>query len=208
MSSRLKIQSLALVDLSSDPANMRTHPEANIRAIMASLRRWGQQKPIVIDNKRVVRAGNGTLEAARRLGWTHISCVVSDLSGAELQAFAIADNRTAELAEWSAELGDVLAGLHEELPDLDAEALGFDALAAVEALAGSEPPDPSGPPAAPPRQAEGTVQSAPSPSIDRHQYTDRDVAGAAADLTHLAERPHQQIEVMCPKCGEEFLIDG
>jgi hypothetical protein len=123
---------LPVTDLSSDPANMRTHPEANILAIVASLRRWGQQKPIVIDSKRVVRAGNGTLEAARRLGWTHIACVVSDLSGAELQAFAIADNRTAELAEWSAELGGVLAGLHEELPDLDMDGLALDSLTPIE----------------------------------------------------------------------------
>jgi ParB-like chromosome segregation protein Spo0J len=116
---------LPVTDLSSDPANMRTHPEANILAIVASLRRWGQQKPIVIDASHVVRCGNGTLEAARRLGLETIDCIVSDLTGAELTAFAIADNRTAELAEWSAELAGVLEALAVDLPDLDLGGLGF-----------------------------------------------------------------------------------
>jgi len=122
----MTIKTLAVSDLSNDPANMRTHPEANILAIMASLRRWGQQKPIVIDAANVVRCGNGTLEAARRLGWDSIDCIVSDLSGAELQAFAIADNRTAELAEWSAELSTVLEALAVDLPDLDMGEMSFD----------------------------------------------------------------------------------
>jgi hypothetical protein len=119
---------LPVTDLSSDPANMRTHPEANILAIVASLRRWGQQKPIVIDASHVVRCGNGTLEAARRLGWETIDCIVTALSGAELTAFAIADNRTSELAEWSAELAATLEALAADLPDLDAEGLSFDSL--------------------------------------------------------------------------------
>ena len=125
----MKVEKLRVADLSQDLANMRTHPEANILAIMASLRRWGQQKPIVIDAAHVVRCGNGTLEAARRLGWKAIDCITSNLTGAELTTFAIADNRTAELAEWSAELSSVLDALAVELPDLDTEALSFAAFA-------------------------------------------------------------------------------
>lgn len=127
--------------LIQDMANMRTHSDANINAIKASLARWGQQKPIVIDSGMVVRCGNGTLEAARRLGWTHIDCVVSSLSGSELSAFAIADNRTAELAGWSEELGSVLSGLKAELPDLDLPALALEALCQP-VLGVGEPPQP------------------------------------------------------------------
>jgi hypothetical protein len=71
---------------------------------MGSLRRFGQQKPIVVDKSGVVRAGNGTLEAARRLGWETIEAAVSELTGSEMTAYAIADNRTAELAEWDEEM--------------------------------------------------------------------------------------------------------
>lgn len=126
----MQTQRLPIASLRPDPENMRTHPEANLRAIESSLRRWGQQKPIVVDSAGVVRCGNGTLEAARRLGWTEIDVVVSDLSGAELAAFAIADNRTAELAEWSEELAATLARLAQDLPDLDLAEAGMAELTA------------------------------------------------------------------------------
>jgi hypothetical protein len=69
----------------------------------------------------VVRKGNGTLEAAKRLGWETIDCVVTDLKGSDAISYAIADNRTAELAEWdddvlAAQLNGLLAD-DEELLD-------------------------------------------------------------------------------------------
>jgi DNA modification methylase len=119
---------LAVADLTADPKNMRTHGDANVRAISASLERWGQQRPILIDAAHTVRCGNGTLQAAKALGWTHIDCVVTNLTGAELKAYAIADNRTAELAGWSAEIGDYLTAIGSEIQDLPMEALAFDGL--------------------------------------------------------------------------------
>jgi len=104
----MTIESVAIEVLSADPVNARKHGQRNLDAIAASLRRFGQQKPIVVDSRGIVRAGNGTLAAAKSLGWTQINVVRSDLSATELTAFAIADNRTAELAEWDAE---VLSGL-------------------------------------------------------------------------------------------------
>jgi hypothetical protein len=100
----MNIEHLLIADLSEDPANARRHGERNLGQIKASLRRFGQQKPIVVDATNVVRAGNGTLAAARSLGWTTIAAVRSELAGAEMSAYAIADNRSAELAEWDAEL--------------------------------------------------------------------------------------------------------
>jgi ParB-like chromosome segregation protein Spo0J len=113
----MTIESVDVASLSADPANARKHGQRNLDAVAASLRRFGQQKPIVVDSHGVVRAGNGQLAAARALGWTHIRVVRSDLPPTELTAFAIADNRTAELAEWDA---DILAGLlsNPELGDV------------------------------------------------------------------------------------------
>lgn len=96
----LRPLAVPLSDLTPDPANVRRHGERNIAAIRSSLKRFGQQKPIVATEAGVVMAGNGFLEAARGLGWTHAAVVRTSLSGAELTAFAIADNRTAELAKW------------------------------------------------------------------------------------------------------------
>lgn len=64
---------IPIAELSPDPANARRHPTHNLDAIKASLRRFGQQKPIVVDQDNVVRAGNGLLEAAKAIGWTEIS---------------------------------------------------------------------------------------------------------------------------------------
>jgi hypothetical protein len=119
----MKIEKRSVKDLSSDPANARKHSDRNIESIMASLRRFGQQKPIVVDLSNVVRAGNGTLEAAKRLGWETIAVVQSDLTGADMSAYAIADNRTAELAEWDDE---ILKATLEGLDDALRDAAGFD----------------------------------------------------------------------------------
>ena len=114
-------------DLSQDPANARKHDEKNIDSIIASLRRFGQQKPIVVDASNVVRAGNGTLEAAKRLGWDSIECVKTSLKGSDAIAYAIADNRTAELAEWDSDiLAAQLSGLLTDDEAL-ANAAGFSA---------------------------------------------------------------------------------
>ncbi len=127
-----------MTHLVSDPSNLRQHSERNIEAIKASLVRFGQQKPIVIDSKNVVHAGNGTLEAARQLGWESIACVRSDLTGSDLTAFAIADNRTAELATWDDEaLAGMLNGLATISDDLLAST-GFTAEEVDKMLADNE----------------------------------------------------------------------
>ena len=96
----LHVEPASVDSLSADPANVRTHDKRNIDAIKASLRRFGQQKPIVVDGDGVVVAGNGTLAAARELGWQEIAVARTNLKGADAVAYAIADNRTAELARW------------------------------------------------------------------------------------------------------------
>jgi ParB-like chromosome segregation protein Spo0J len=122
----MKIERVELSKLAADPANVRKHNSKNLKAIEASLRRFGQQKPIVVDGNGIVRAGNGTLAAAQQLGWTHIDIVRTSLKGADATAYAIADNRTAELAEWDEEaLAQQLAAIQIEDDQL-LEPSGFD----------------------------------------------------------------------------------
>lgn len=123
----MKTEEVDIESVSFDPANARKHGEKNLDAIKSSLRRFGQQKPIVVDANGVVRAGNGTLAAAKSLGWKKIAVVRSPLSGSEATAYAIADNRTAELAEWDEDiLAQTLSALEEEDREL-ARSTGFDA---------------------------------------------------------------------------------
>lgn len=132
---------VVLESLELDPDNARRHPRANIDAIKTSLDKVGQRKPIVIAVGTVF-AGNGTVIAARELGWTHLAAVPSeDLSSDALRAYAIADNATTDLGEWEA------AKLREAvkaLPPFWKEATGFTP-EAVEALSSMAlPPPPKG----------------------------------------------------------------
>lgn len=122
----MQVETVDIHEIHADPANVRRHPERNLSAIKASLARFGQQRPILVDDKGIVRAGNGTLAAARELGWTEINVVRTPLQGSEATAYAIADNRTAELAEWDETgLAEQLRALQSE--DFDLAALGYDA---------------------------------------------------------------------------------
>lgn len=113
-----ELESLArpVAALREDPENARRHSEQNLSSIAASLRAHGQRKPIVV-KAGVVIAGNGTLRAARALGWTHLAAVEYEGPEAMARAFALADNRSAELAEWD---DDVLA---RALREADAQGL-------------------------------------------------------------------------------------
>ena len=70
----------------------------NVEAIISSYDEFGQVKPIVIrlneDEQATVIAGNHQVEAAKRLGWTHIAAVPFDGDDKRAVAFALADNRT------------------------------------------------------------------------------------------------------------------
>lgn len=124
-SGEMRVETIAIGELSFDPANVRLHPTKNLEAIKASLRRFGQQKPIVVDASGVIRAGNGTYAAAKALGWKQLAIVRSDLPAVELTAFAIADNRTGELAEWDDDLlAQQLGSLAED--GFDLSDVGFD----------------------------------------------------------------------------------
>ena len=117
---------ISITDLSLDPKNARKHSARNLEAIAASLEKFGQRKPIVV-HRGVVLAGNGTLEAAKSLGWTEIDVaeVPDDWDNDTAQAYALADNRTAELAEWDeSELAKQLLELQDA--DWDITEIGFE----------------------------------------------------------------------------------
>lgn len=101
----LNIEVVAVSDLVQDPENARKHSERNMEAIVNSYKEFGQRKPIIVTQDGVVVAGNGQLLAARQLGFLTMEIVRTpkEWTEAQIKAFAIADNRTAELAEWNGE---------------------------------------------------------------------------------------------------------
>lgn len=114
----MKIENVSLDAIELDPDNARSHSSRNLETIKESLAAFGQRKPIVLFGN-VVIAGNGTVEAARSLGWDKIAAtrVPTDWTLQQAKAYAIADNRTSELAEWDG--GQLL----ETLSSFDADAL-------------------------------------------------------------------------------------
>lgn len=106
---------ILLTKLTPDPLNARVHNEKNWQAIMESLALFGQMKPITVRKENMtVMAGNGTVEAAKRLGWTKLACSVIPMTDAEAAGFGVADNRTAELATWDFEVLEQLDAITAE----------------------------------------------------------------------------------------------
>jgi ParB-like chromosome segregation protein Spo0J len=125
----LRIETVNINSLTPDPANARKHDGKNLQAIENSLLKFGQRKPICVTPDLIVVAGNGTLEAAKNLGWTEIVIARTPVGWTweQIRAFALADNRTAELAEWDDKV------LADQLLELDAngwelEEIGFENL--------------------------------------------------------------------------------
>jgi hypothetical protein len=164
--------------LSADPSNARTHSAHNLNIIRGSLAKFGQVKPVVADQAGVVLAGNGSLQAARALGWRFIAAVRVGFDGATAAAFAIADNRAGETSEWD---NDALARLLNSLradDSIDELVTGFnpDEIAKLIADAMGEGEMPAG--------ANGT------------EYT---------EYTEYTEAAADDVErVTCPHCGKEF----
>ena len=89
---------VALDSLQPHARNARKHPDRNVAAIRASFERFGQQRALVVyrfpDDRRLsVLAGNGGLQVAVQLGWTHVAATAFKGTPAEAEAYAIADNR-------------------------------------------------------------------------------------------------------------------
>ena len=121
----LAILRVSVSALQPDPANARLHNPANMAAIEASLRRFGQAEPLVVQaGTRRVIAGHGRLAAMAALGWTECDIVELPVSGTDATALGIALNRTAELAEWDdGALARTLAQLKAE--DGGLEGVGY-----------------------------------------------------------------------------------
>lgn len=107
-----------------DLSNARRHGKRSIDAICHSLQEFGQQKPVVCMVTGDMVAGSGTVAAANRLGWEQLAAVTfTDKKKAK--AYALADNRTAELSDWDTPV--LLTALDDlKLQGVDLTLLGFD----------------------------------------------------------------------------------
>jgi DNA modification methylase len=107
--------------------NSRTHSDAQVAQIAASIKEWGFTTPVLVDEQGGIIAGHGRTLAARKLGMTEVPALVArGWTDAQKRAYVIADNKLALNAGWDQEL------LQIELADLgevgfDIELIGFSA---------------------------------------------------------------------------------
>ena len=114
--------------------NSRTHSDAQVAQIAASMKEWGWTTPILIDESGQIIAGHGRILAARKLGYDQAPVMVAEgWSDAKKRAYVIADNKLALNSGWDSELLRLeLDELHAE--DFDMALLGFDAGELSEAM--------------------------------------------------------------------------
>ena len=118
--------------------NPRTHSDAQVAQIAASIAEFGFNSPILVDSKAGILAGHGRLLAARKLGLTEVPVIVLDhLTEAQKRAYIIADNKLAENAGWD---DDMLRIEIEALQDenFDVSLLGFEDVELAQLLAAQD----------------------------------------------------------------------
>lgn len=100
--------------------------KAAVDYVANSIKEFGFQQPIVVDKDMVVIAGHTRLKAAKKLKLKEVPVVIADnLTEEQVKAYRLADNKTAEKAEWDFDLlTDELLSLQEL--DFDMEQFGFD----------------------------------------------------------------------------------
>lgn len=185
--------------------NSRTHSDAQVAQIAASIKEFGWTNPVLVDGDGTIIAGHGRVMAARKLGEKRVPVIVlAHLTEAQKRAYVIADNQLAMNAGWDAEMLKVeiadLAGM-----DFDLSLLGFDDKALAGLLAekteGLTDPDDVPDPPADPVTVLGDVWV-----LGRHRI----VCGSSTEADTVAKvlgdvRPH--LMVTDPPYGVEYDAD-
>lgn len=116
-----RVEMLATSALKSNPRNAREHSDKQVSQIAAAIDRFGFLAPLIIDVGGMILAGHGRLLAARKLGLENVPVIRAEhLTEADKRAFALADNRIAELSSWDTDiLNEELAILFEGGYELD-----------------------------------------------------------------------------------------
>lgn len=181
----MKIELRPLANITPYEKNPRHNDEA-VDAVANSLREFGFRQPIVVDTEGVIVCGHTRYKAALKLGLQKAPVhVAKDLTPAQIKAYRIADNKSAELAEWNYDLLPIeLADLQGM--DFDLSLLGFDEteLAKLLNAGGNEGlTDPDDVPAPP---DDPITQRGDLWVLGRHRLLCGD-SGSAADLDRLLD---------------------
>lgn len=122
MNSSIEIVMRKIGELKPYENNPR-HNDMAVDAVAVSIQQFGFKNPVIIDKDGVIVAGHTRYKAAKKLGITDIPCIsADDLSDEQIKAFRLADNKTAELAEWDE---DLLGKEMQGIINIDMSQFGF-----------------------------------------------------------------------------------
>lgn len=190
----LNVQQVRVADLVPYAENSRTHSEAQIAQLAASIKEFGWTNPVLIDERNQIIAGHGRIMAAEKLNIDTVPCVVLDgLSDAQKKALVIADNKIALNAGWNdALLSQQLLELSDADFDLNSIGFGPDEL---DDILGD------------------VYEPVYNPTYEAKSVTDNDVERASVDLSKQidglkADKSEKGVEVICPYCTETFNVTG
>nr|DAF68108.1 MAG TPA: adenine specific DNA methyltransferase [Caudoviricetes sp.] len=115
----MEIRSVKIKEIKPYDRNAKKHDDTQINNVAESIRQFGFVQPIVIDSNGVIVIGHCRFEAAKRLKYAEVPCImVDDLTPEQVDALRIVDNKTNE-SPWDIDL------LTEELQDLDLSMFDF-----------------------------------------------------------------------------------
>lgn len=122
----MQIETRPIAALKASPHNARVHGAEQLRQLAESIRQFGFNQPVLVDERGEIIAGHGRVEAAKQAGLAEVPVVViRHLTEDRKRAYMLADNRIALNSEWDEDaLRRELEGLEAHFADFGA--LGFD----------------------------------------------------------------------------------
>ncbi len=200
----MKVEKYKLEDLKPTEKNIRMHPEAQIKEYKRSLVKFGQTKPMTIDENNVILTGNGMYTAMKALGWTEAYCnKIVGLSENDKKKLMMADNRIFNLGvDNIAVFDEILAELSDDLdiPGYDDDflkSLLMDDSDMSEKLSEYGTIEPE--------EVESIKNAGTSYETQSQQFEAPTAPRLSEDENDSGEEPSRKY-VICPKCGEKIWL--
>ena len=196
----MKIEEVRIDEISNHERNPKQHPDKQIRLLEESIKRFGWTNPVILSADNTILAGHARVKAAIAAGNDTVPCIRTKLTGAEADAYLLADNRLSDIAPYDRDILDELLG---GLPDDLVELTGFEVNAIDSYLDSNESNSAE-------VILENTEETAYSPNLkpvfSNPQVSNEDLEQARENIEHVTDKNVKQINAFCPNCGHEFMI--
>lgn len=207
ISSVQSVEHIPIDRLKVNPKNPRIN-DAAVDAVARSIQAYGFNNPIVTDGELNIAAGHTRVKAAKKLGLTEVPVIrVAGLVGSKFTGFAIADNKTAEIAEWDKDLlHELIAELNADV-DVDLTSLGFDDMELTNILDWDYQDDEEKADEAPPLPTVATAKSGDLWVLGEHRLLCGD-ATRGDDLKRLVDSQKVDCLITDPPYGVDYHSRG